>query len=419
MFTKAYKFLIRLLYPIAIERYLQKRIKIGKEDANRFAERLGQSTLARPKGKLIWCHGASVGECLSMLPLINAILAQYKNASVLVTSGTVTSAELMKKRLPEGAFHQYVPVDNPKFVKSFIAHWQPDVALWFESEFWPALLSEIKEQKIPLILVNGRVSDKTFKRWKVFHPIIKELLSNFTLCLGQSEEDARRLKVLGAEKAVCLGNLKYAADNPPVDEEKKQAILAQIKDRKVWAVASTHHDEEVQIGKQILKIKQKFPDILTIIAPRHPQRGEDIVAQLNALGLTTALRSKKENIGQKTDVYVADTIGEIGLWYDIAPIVFVGGSLIAHGGQNFIEPSRFQDAVIVGPHMHNFTDAMNRAQKAHAVIQVKNADELGKIVLELLENDKKRQEQALAAYNWAKSEAQVLDGIVNQIKEYM
>ncbi len=419
MFIRIYNTLIRVLYPLVISRYIKKRMHNGKEDAKRFNERMGRPTMKRPEGKLIWFHGASVGESLSMLPLINKLLEQYPDAHIMVTTGTVTSADLMGKRLPERAFHQYVPIDNPKFVTRFIRSWQPDLVLWFESDLWPALLSGIKRKNIPLILVNGRISNKSFKRWQQFDFISKELLGCFTFCLGQSEEDAYRLRILGAKDSMCLGNLKYAGINPPVDENKKAEITAQIGNRPLWAVSSTHSDEELKIGKFLKRMTEKVPDLMTIIAPRHPTRGVEIQNQLNELGLKTALRSKNEKITKQTDVYIADTIGEVGIWYDMAPIVFIGGSLIPHGGQNFIEPSRFRDAVIVGPHMHNFTDAMNRAKKADAVIQVNDVLELEETLLQLLSNKDLLEAKRSLAYNWAYGEAKVLDGIVEKVKGYL
>ncbi|MDD7312938.1 MAG: glycosyltransferase N-terminal domain-containing protein, partial [bacterium] len=198
MFIKIYNMLITILYPLVIRSYVNKRKQIGKEDVNRFNERVGRPIKERPEGKLFWLHGASVGESVSMLPLINKILETYPDAHVMVTTGTVTSADVMQKRLPERAFHQFIPIDNPVFTNRFVKHWHPDVALWFESEFWPAVLSSIKRRNIPLILINGRISNKTFKRWQQFDFVCKELLSCFSLCLGQSEEDAYRLRVLGA-----------------------------------------------------------------------------------------------------------------------------------------------------------------------------------------------------------------------------
>lgn len=419
MFIRIYNFLIRILYPLVIKRYINKRKQNGKEDIKRFNERIGKPKMKRPEGKLIWFHGASVGESLSMLPLITRLLELYPNLHIMVTTGTVTSAELMNKRLPERAFHQYIPIDNPTFAARFLRHWKPDLALWFESELWPAMLSNIKARNIPLLLVNGRISNKSFKRWQQFDFICKELLDCFTFCLGQSEEDAYRLRVLGAKEAICLGNLKYAGFQPPVDPAKREEIAAQISNRPLWNVSSTHNDEELKIGKFLKRVQDKVPGLLTIIAPRHPNRGPEIQEALNEIGLKTALRSKGEKITDTTDVYIADTIGEVGIWYDLAPLVFIGGSLIPHGGQNFMEPSRMRDAVLVGPHMFNFTDAMNRAKKADAVIQVNDVNELEENVIQLLTNPELLEAKRSLAYNWAHGEAKVLDGIVEKVKGYI
>lgn len=418
MFIKIYNALITVLYPLVIRSYVNKRKQNGKEDVNRFNERIGRPQMARPEGKLFWLHGASVGESVSMLPLINKILETYPDAHVMVTTGTVTSADVMQKRLPERAFHQFIPIDNPIFTNRFVKYWHPDVALWFESELWPAVLSSIKRKNIPLILINGRISNKTFKRWQQFDFICKELLNCFTFCLGQSDEDAYRLRILGAKDATCLGNLKYAGLPLPIDEKSKAELLKQFGKRPLWLASSTHDDEEIRIAKVHKKLKEKFPNLLTIIAPRHPNRGEDITKEINKIGLTTALRSNKEKVTPETDIYVANTIGEMGLWYDLSKIVFIGGSLIPHGGQNFIEPSRVRDAVIVGPHMHNFTDAMNRAKRADAVMQVSDTDELYDLVAQLLENDSLLDAKASLAYNWAASESKVLDGIMDKVKAY-
>ena len=419
MFIGIYNTLIRILYPLVIKGYINKRKENGKEDIARFNERIGRPQKPREEGKLIWMHGASVGESLSMLPLIQKLLETYPDLHIMVTTGTVTSADLMSRRLPERAFHQYIPIDNPSFVKRFLKHWQPDLVLWFESEFWPALLSGIKKRNIPFILVNGRISNKSFKRWQQFDYISRELLNCFTLCLGQSEEDAYRLRVLGAKDSLCLGNIKYAGFNPPVDEEKLNIIKQQIGDRTIWCASSTHNDEELRIAKIHKHLKEQFPDLLTLIAPRHPQRGKEIQDSINELDLKTALRSAGEDITPQTDIYIADTIGELGLWYTLAPLVFIGGSLIPHGGQNFMEPSRFRDAVIVGPYMHNFTDAINRAKKADAVIQVSDSEKLEENIAQLLSNKELLEAKRSLAYNWATGEAKVLDGIVDKVKGFI
>ena len=419
MFIKIYNTLIAILYPLVIKRYINKRKENGKEDVKRFNERIGRPALKRPEGKLVWLHGASVGESVSMLPIIQKIIETYPDIHVMVTTGTVTSADVMNKRLPERAFHQFIPIDNPIFTTRFVKYWHPDVVLWFESEFWPAILSSIRRKNIPLILINGRISNKTFKRWQQFDFLSKELLSCFTLCLGQSEEDAYRLRVLGAKDAICLGNLKYAGLPLPIDEEKRNELLTQINNRPLWLASSTHNDEEVKVAKIHQRLLAKFPDLLLIIAPRHPNRGHEITDELHKLNIKTALRSANEKITTATNIYIADTIGEMGLWYDIANLVFIGGSLIPHGGQNFIEPSRVRDAVIVGPYMHNFTDAMNRAKKADAIMQINDTVELEELVSQLLENKDLLEAKRSLAYNWATSESKVLDGIMDKVKGYI
>jgi len=409
-----------MMYPLALNRYIEKRKKNGKEDLKRFDERLGKAVLPRPKGKLIWMHGASVGESVSMLPLISKLLELYPDLHILVTTGTVTSAEIMAKRLPERAFHQYFPLEHPLYAARFIRHWKPDLVLWFESEFWPAMLSTIKKHNIPLILVNGRISNKSFRRWQQFEFAIRRILDCFTLCLGQSDEDTRRLQVLGAKKTASLGNLKYAGLPLPVDEAKKSLMQQQFAGRPIWLVSSSHDDEESKIGRFLKGLEEKVPHLLTVIAPRHPHRGVEIKEKLiNDYGLNVSLRSAGESITGNTDVYVADTIGELGIWYELINIVFIGGSLIPHGGQNFMEPSRYQCAVVVGPHMFNFTDAMNRARGANAVIEVNDVLELIDMVEKLLTNEALLKEKRDLAYQWATSEAKVLDGIVDAVKEYL
>ena len=420
MLLKLYKALLTFLFPVVISRYIEKRKKNGKEDVKRFDERLGKASLPRPEGKLIWMHGASVGESVSMLPLIHKLLELYPDAHVMVTTGTTTSAEIMAKRLPERAFHQYYPLEHPLYAARFVRHWKPNIALWFESEFWPAMLSTVKKRNIPIILVNGRISNKSFKRWQQFEFVIKEILDCFSLCLGQSDEDTYRLKVLGAKNTASLGNLKYAGLPLPIDRQKEDEMKEQFAGRPVWLVSSTHDDEEAKIGRFLKDLEKKIPQLLTVIAPRHPHRGVEIKQKLeNDFGLKVSLRSSGEKITPETNVYVADTIGELGIWYELIDVVFIGGSLIAHGGQNFMEPSRYRDAVIVGPHMFNFTDAMNRAKRADAIIQVNDVLELIDMVEKLLTTPDLLEAKRSLAYNWATSEAKVLDGIVDKVKEYI
>ncbi|MBR4927583.1 MAG: 3-deoxy-D-manno-octulosonic acid transferase, partial [Alphaproteobacteria bacterium] len=396
--------------------WLGVRLYRKKEDFSRFKERMGFSSKHRPNGRLIWLHGASVGECLSMLPLIEEILNQDKTAYVMVTSGTKTSAALMQKRLPQRAFHQYIPVDFPWAAHRFVKHWDADAVLWFESDFWPNMLNAISKNKKPLVLLNGRISDRSFARWQKAEWFIEPLLKKFTLCFGQTKEDADRLKKLGASNTVCVGNLKFSAINPPFDEIELNKLLNQIGGRPRAIAASTHsNEEEIFIGFH-LNLKNSFPDYLSIIIPRHPQRADEIEKVCLEKGLVVARRSRSDNITPKTDIYLADTIGEMGLLYRLASIVFVGGSLIPFGGQNMLEPMRLGRVVIVGPHTFNFREIVKEACSDGALIQVKTpAEVLGNIDWYLSHRDEMEYIQR-SAQSFATSQMAVLSRVYETLK---
>lgn len=416
MIIGMYRTLITLLFPILKATYIKKRQKIGKEHSTRFNERLGEYIHPRPQGKLYWMHGASVGEAISMLPLIDKLLKEDENLSIMVTTGTLTSAEIMAKRLPTRAFHQFIPYDTPKFAKNLLNHFKPNAVLWFESEFWPSLLSEIKKYQIPLILVNGRISDKSFKLWQKFKFISKQMLNCFTLCLGQSAQDKDRLRILGAQNVDCVGNIKYAGIPLPLDENKLNTLKSAINNRPIFLISSTHHNEEEQLAEHFQKLQQAIPDILIIIVPRHPNRGQDIAKMLTNKGYQISLRSKDEPITAKTEIYIADTIGEMGLWYNMSGICFIGGSFIPHGGQNFIEPARDRNAILTGPHMHNFAEMIQRAKDADAIWQYDSPKDMIEDVIMLLKDNKQLQLRQEKAYNWTVKEAEVLTGIANALQ---
>jgi 3-deoxy-D-manno-octulosonic-acid transferase len=347
---------------------LARRLYRGKEHPERLGERRGEATLARPSGPLIWVHGASVGEMLAAVPLIERLRAQ--NFAVLVTSGTVTSAALAEQRLPDGTLHQFIPLDAPRFVRRFLDHWQPGLALFVESDLWPNLILSIAERRIPMILINGRLSKRSFGRWRRIPGTIAALLSRFDLCLAQSAADAERYAQLGAPRVMMTGNLKLDVPAPPVD----QAVLQRLKDligkRPVIAAASTHPGEEAAIIAAHKRLQEKLPGLLTVIAPRHPARGESIAEIAKAAGLTAALRSRNAAPLPDVAIYVADTLGELGLIYRIAPIVFMGGSLASHGGQNPIEAVRLGAAVIHGPHVWNFAEIYATLDAAHGAVAI-------------------------------------------------
>lgn len=411
-----YQCLSILLYPFILLLIILRLFK-GKENKSRINERLGFPKKERPTGKLVWMHGASVGECLSMLPLVKKLLEEDKNLHIMITSGTVTSADLMQKRLPERAFHQFIPIDTPFAAHRFVKHWNADAILWFESDFWPNILRAIYKNKKPLILLNGRISDKSFARWQKFPHIIKSIQSLFTLSFGQTQEDARRLKVLGAQDVVSTGNLKFAAVNPPFDADELKKIHASIGNRPVWCMASTHDDEETQGADVHLEFIKKYPDLLTVFVPRHPHRAETIIQMLNKKGLTVSRRSLNEKITDKTNIYIADTIGEMGLLYQIAPVVFVGGSLIKFGGQNMLEPMRLSRTVIIGPHAFNFREIVKTAKEKKALIEVMNKTELQMELEKFFSNPSDYKTMQESAHQLATSEMNVLDRVWSILHE--
>jgi 3-deoxy-D-manno-octulosonic-acid transferase len=353
---------------------LARRLSRGKEHPERLSERRGEATLKRPQGPLVWVHGASVGEMLAAVPLIEKLCAQ--DFAVLVTSGTVTSAALAEQRLPNGALHQFIPLDAPSFVRRFLNHWRPDLALFVESDLWPNLILSCADRRIPMIVINGRLSERSFTRWRRVPGVIAALLSRFDLCLTQSAADAERYAQLGAPRVSSTGNLKLDVPAAPVDQAALQRLKDIIGTRPVVAAASTHSGEETAIIAAHRRLRAKFPSLLTVIAPRHPARGESIAEIAKAAGLGVALRSRRAQPMPDIGIYVADTLGELGLIYRIAPIVFMGGSLASHGGQNPIEAIRLGAAVLHGPHVWNFAEIYATLDGAHGAELVTDAEAL-------------------------------------------
>ena len=358
--------------------FIARRLKQGKEHATRFRERYGESTVSRPSGPLVWIHGASVGELLAVVPLIGCL--RERDVNVLCTSGTVTSATLAEQRLPPGVIHQFVTLDVPRFAKRFFTHWRPDLALFVESELWPNLILAATARDVPLILVNGRISERAFNRWRRASGSIAALLRCFDLCLAQSATYAGRLRDLGAPRVAVAGNLKLDVPEPPANPESLRALRAAIGDRSIIAAASTHAGEEGALIDAHRRLRGTFPSLLTIIAPRHPERGPDILEIANTARLSVRLRSRGELPGPETDVYIADTMGELGLLYRVAPIVFMGGSIAAHGGQNPIEPAKLGAAILHGPNVWNFAEIYSALDAAHGAEEV---TDVGKLVVRL------------------------------------
>jgi 3-deoxy-D-manno-octulosonic-acid transferase len=368
---RAYRLLSAAARPLT-PLLLAQRLKRGKEHRQRFGERRGESHLERPEGPLVWLHGASVGELASVLPLIESIAA--RDINMLVTTGTVTSSGLAEQRLPRGVLHQFMPLDVPVFVRRFLEHWQPDLALFVESDFWPNVVIETSRRDVPMVLVNGRLSENSFRRWNRLPTAIVNLLERFELCLARTPADGERLSGLGAGNVITTGNLKLDVPAPPADAEKLKALELAIGRRPIMAAASTHAGEEELMIAAHQRLRTNFPGLLTIIAPRHPERGPEIAAAAGTLSV--ALRSRGELPKRTTEIYVADTLGELGLLYRMAPVVFVGGSLIKHGGQNPIEAAKLGAAVLHGPHVWNFSEIYAALDQAHGAELVSDANRL-------------------------------------------
>lgn len=402
-----------------IARHLKKRLERGKEDARRFGERLGRPGRVRPNGPLVWVHAASVGESLSMLPLVAEVLAAHEELYIMVTTGTVTSAALLEARLPDRAFHQYVPVDRTPYVNAFLDHWRPDLVLWAESEFWPNLTTLPAARGIPLVLVNGRVSPESFAKWRRWPGLARSILKSFTLCLAQADIDAERLGRLGAKSVKSVGNLKFAAAPLPADEAELTLLRDRLGERPRWLAASTHRGEEVAIWTTHQEVAQSRPGLLTIIVPRHPDRGAEIADELTAAGAKVSRRGKTDPITPETDLYIADTMGELGLFFRLCPISFMGKSLVDLGGQNPIEPARLQSAILFGPHMWNFPDIARRLLDAGGARQVSDGAGLATEVSALLNDDGARRRMADSARAVAEAEGSVLANVMAELHPFL
>jgi 3-deoxy-D-manno-octulosonic-acid transferase len=400
--------------------YLARRLARGKEDPVRLPERRGYASKTRPAGPLVWVHAASVGEAVSMLSLIDRLLVERPKLSVLVTTGTVTSARLLAHRLPpERAWHQYVPVDRPAAVRRFLAHWRPDLAVWVESELWPNLVTEAHAAGVPLLLLNGRMSLSSFRRWQRVPSLIARLLGSFDLCLAQDAAQAERFIALGAAGAATVGDLKAAAGPLPVDETAFAALAASCAGRPLWLAASTHEDEETQVAQAHRALMRQHRGLLTVIAPRHPARGDAIVAMLEARGLKLARRSRGEPIEAATDIYLADTLGELGLFYRLVGIAFIGGSIARKGGHNPLEAALLDCAILHGPDMSNCAAIARALAAADATIVVTDSAPLAAAVGRLLDDPVERAARAAAAAGVAAHNRDVLDAVMAELGPWL
>jgi 3-deoxy-D-manno-octulosonic-acid transferase len=413
-----YRGLTAAATPLVVS-YLKSRRRRGKEDERRFAERLGVAGRQRPKGPLVWVHAASIGEATSVLALIERMLRERPGLEILLTTGTVTAARLLEPRLPRGARHQFVPADLPGAVSRFLDHWRPDLALWVESELWPNLVLMTRRRNIPMLLLNARLSARSHARWRNWGGLARPIFGSFSLCLAQDSLQGARFRELGAAKVASVGDLKSAARTLPADAGALDALRRQTEGRPRWLAASTHEGEEEIAVAVHRELAAGHPGLLTIVAPRHPARGDEIAAHIADRGLRAARRSLSEAITADTDIYLADTFGELGLFYSLAGVAFVGGSLADRGGHNPFEAARLDCAVLFGPHTANCAAMAETLTKAEAAETVTDAGSLARAVSRLLDDAALRGRRARNGARAAAEGLGTLDAVLERLAPWL
>lgn len=399
---------------------LQKRLAAGKEHPDRLPERQGIASLPRPPGPLIWFHAASVGESLSLLEVIKRLGNHDNSLRFLITTGTVTSADVLAARLPSSAVHQFVPLDVVPWVRRFLDHWRPDLAVWVESELWPALLTETDARGTPVLLLNARMSERSVRRWKLFGITAKNLLSRFRAVQVQDDTTAAYLTGLGLPRSrlAVTGTLKEGTPPLPCDEAALATLTTQLAGRTAWCAASTHPGEEQIVATAHRLAQASTHRLLAIVVPRHPERGAEVEAVFRAAGFATSRRATGGTPDEECDVYIADTLGELGLWYRVAPVSFLGGSLVEIGGHNPYEPAALGSAIVHGPHVANFADIFARLQAAAAAVEVHDAPQLAEAITVLLQPARSAP-LAYAAWEVSSAGADVTDKALALILEHL
>lgn len=417
MLQSLYRAAVRAATPL-IEAHLKKRADRGREDPARANERRGRPLRPRGEKPLVWFHAASVGESVALLTTIKRMLADFPFVQVMVTTGTVTSAKTMADRLPEGAFHQYIPVDHPAWVSSFLDHWKPDLVIWTESDFWPAMLSEIGRRQIPAVLLNGCLSQKSCDGWRWARGLIRDTLKTFDLVLAQNAGHAERLAKMGARNVRVSANLKYAAAPLSFDEAKLDALKTAVGDRPVIVWGSTHPGEEAMAARIHAKMKPLHPSLLTVVVPRHVARGNDAKAAVEALGLRASLRSAGAMPQASDDIYIADTMGEMGLFYRLGRLAVVGGSYCFRS-HNPIEPAQLGCVVFYGPKTAHIQSLCDDFERNAAALRAKDEAVLAQAVGAYLADPAVFAPMAAAAEKWTRAKSRVEDEIAAELAPWV
>ncbi len=375
--------LILILSPLIILFRLLKK----KEDLKRFREKLSFFTKNRFKGKLIWFHGASVGEFQSIIPLLEKYEKSKKIDQILITSNTLSSAKIISKIKLKKVTHQFFPIDNNLIVKKFIKYWKPSIALFVDSEIWPNMLINLNKEKIPTVLLNARITKKSYDRWIKLKSFSRLIFNQFNLCLSSNKETFKFLKKLGAKDIKYFGNLKYSQSENEKIEIDDQTIKF-ISKRTTWCASSTHNSEEKFFGLVHNKLKKKYKNLLTVIIPRHIDRKEDIRDELSDLGLKVHMHEPKTKINQDTDIYLVNSFGKTKSFYSTLKNVFLGGSLIKHGGQNPLEAVRYNCNILHGPNIFNFTEIYQFLSKQKISIKIYNLNQTVNVLDKLFTSKK-------------------------------
>lgn len=417
MIFKIYYIASFLFWPV-YKLLLFVRLKQGKEMQDRLKEKLGFATQPRPKGQLIWFHGASVGETSALLPLLKAIKQDRPEITLLLTSGTKTSAELLEKH-NSYFIHQFLPLDHPLWCKRFLDHWKPDLACMSESDFWPILLKTVKQKDIPLLLVNGRMSPRSFKNWQKLPETANMLFSLFDHLFVQNEQDLNFFKSLGGKTVTQTGTIKYSVPPLAYNENELSALQQQIKDRPFWLFASSHAGEEDIALDTHKNLKKEFPDLLTILVPRHPNRSEEIQNVIESKALSYATLSQDENITDQTDIYLADAFGVLGLLYKLSAITCIGGSFVKLGCHNPIEAAQLDCAILFGPYIYNFTETCQDLIDRNGGILCANQQILEKEIKSLIKSPEKIATLQKNAYDLSTEKANILPQLLKLLRPYI
>ena len=363
--------LIALISPIIILLRLIKK----KEDPKRFKEKFCSFSKKKIKGQLIWFHGASVGEILSVIPLIEKLEKKREIKQILITSNTLSSSKILSNLKLKKVIHQFFPIDTNYHTQKFLKYWKPSVAMFIDSEVWPNMIYNIKENNISLALINARITDKSFRKWKIFSKFARNIFQKFDICLSSSLKSKKYLKLLGVKKIRYIGNLKFTQtekDTSELNKDLKKFFLT----KKIWCASSTHQNEERICLKVHKKLKLKYKDLLTIIIPRHIHRTKKILSEIEELGLKVHLHESKNNINDKTDIYLVNSFGQTQSFFKICKTIFLGGSIIKHGGQNPLEPVRYGCKILHGPNVWNFDEIYTLLKKYKITSKINNSRQL-------------------------------------------